>query len=239
MTTTLRLCRLSLVVLGLTFLTASNTAAQSTVFNIASTDVLSARQRYLEADFIAHPTSYENGGYQTYGLRLVAGLGRRMEVGLNAFHTQTSPAEPFEIQPNFKWKFYENEEHGLAAAAGAIAFIPVTERASASPRGMAYAVVSKNIPGSFGPRFTVGSYALIGSFAEGTTRNGLLVGYEQPVSKRLTFVTDWSTGNNDYGYLAAGAGITLSPRSVLYVGYNIGNQGRGNNSLGLYYGFTF
>jgi hypothetical protein len=227
------------LVIASALFTFSNARAQSTVFNIASTDVLPAHQGYIEADFMAHLSSYENGGYQTYGPRVVYGLGRRTEVGLNAFYTRTSPAEPFEIQPNFKWKFYENENKGLAAAAGGIAFIPVSERSSVSTRGMAYAVVSKNIQGSFGPRFTVGSYALIGSFDKGTSKNGLLLGYEQPLSKRLTFVTDWSSGNNDYGYLAAGAGITLSPKSVLYVGYNIGNQGRGNNSLGLYYGFTF
>lgn len=219
--------------------TCCNAAGQSTVFNIASTDVLPAHQLYVEADFITHLSSYENGGYQTYGSRVVYGLGKRTEVGLNAFYTRTSPAEPVEIQPNFKWNFYQNEEKGLAAAVGGIAFIPVTERSSASARGMAYAVVSKNMRGSYGPRFTVGSYTLIGSFDEGTTKHGLLLGYEQPLSKRLTFVTDWSSGNNDYGYLAAGAGITLSPKSVLYVGYNIGNQGRGNNSLGVYYGYTF
>ena len=235
----LQLLKLRLPLVGLLLLTATATLAQSTVFNIASTDVLPAHQGYIEADFLAHLSSYENGGYQTYGPRLVYGSGKRTEVGLNAFYTRTSPAEPFELQPNFKWKFYENETQGLAAAVGGIAFIPVSERSSASPRGMAYAVVSKNLPGSFGPRVTTGSYVLIGSFEPGTSKQGLLLGFEQPLSKRLTFITDWSSGNNDYGYLAAGAGITLSPKSVFYVGYNVGNQGRGNNSLGLYYGFTF
>ena len=127
----------------------------------------------------------------------------------------------------------------LAAAAGGIAFIPVTERSSVHDRGMAYAVVSKNIKGSCGPQVTLGSYILIGSFEEGTSKRGLLLGYEQPLSKRLTFLADWSSGNNDYGYMAVGASITLSPKSVLYGGYNIGNQGRGNNFVGLYYAFTF
>jgi hypothetical protein len=104
---------------------------------------------------------------------------------------------------------------------------------------MIYSVSSKSLKGDHGPRLTAGAYALVGSFADGTTKKGLLLGYEQPLNKKISLVLDWSTGNNDYGYVVAGAGITLSPKSVLYVGYNIGNQGRGNNALGIYYGFSF
>jgi hypothetical protein len=214
-------------------------SAQSTIFNIPSTDIQTARRLYVEADFTAHLSSFESGGYQSYGPRVVYGLNHRMEVGLNAFYTRTSPSEPVEIQPNFKLQLYKNEEKGLAVAAGTIVFIPVTQRSSSTTRAMVYAVASKNVKGDFGPRFSVGSYALVGSFESGASKKGLLLGYEQPISKKLSFVADWSSGNNDYGYVVAGAGITLSPKNVLYVGYNVGNQGRGNNSIGVYYGFNF
>jgi hypothetical protein len=193
-------------------------SAQSTVFNIPSTDVQTARRFYVEADFMAHFSSYETGGYQLYGPRVVYGLSRRAEIGVNAFLVNTTPAEPIEIQPNFKFRFYENEEKGVAAAAG---------------------VLSKNIKGSHGPRITAGGYRLIGSFEPGTSKQGLLVGYEQPITRKLTFVTDWSSGNNDYGYVTAGVGLALSRKSLLYAGYNIGNQGRGNNSFGIFYGYSF
>jgi hypothetical protein len=39
--------------------------------------------------------------------------------------------------------------------------------------------------------------------------------------------------------VTAGTGITLSPANNIYAGYSFGNQGRGNNSLGVYYGHTF
>ena len=107
----------------------SSAAAQSTVFNIPSSDVQAPRKVYLEADFITHFASYKDGGYQTYG--------------------------------------------------------------------------------------------------------------EQPLTKKFSFVSDWSSGNNDFGYLVVGTGITLSPKSLLYAGYNFGNQGRGNNSLGVFYGYSF
>jgi hypothetical protein len=213
--------------------------AQSTVFNIPSTDIQLAHRFYIEADFMAHVSSFETGGYQLYGPRLVYGLSKRAEVGVNAFFVNTSPAEPIEIQPNFKLQLYQNEEKGFAAATGALVYVPVAHRSSGATRAMVYGVVSKNIKGLRGSRLTVGSYSLIGSFEKGTSKQGVLLGYEQPITKKLSFVADWSSGNNDYGYVVAGAGITLSPKSFLYVGYNIGNQGRGNNSLGIFYGFSF
>ena len=188
---------------------------------------------------MAHLTSYQNGGYQIFGTRLVYGLSKRAEVGFNAFYTKTSPGEPVEIQPNFKLQLYSNEGNGLAVAVGTVAFIPVSQRSAPRMRGTVYAVASKNIKGNWGPRLTAGGYSLVGSFDQETSKRGVLLGYEQPITRRLSFISDWSSGNNDYGYVVAGAGIVLSPKSVVYVGYNVGNQGRGNNSLGVYYRFTF
>ena len=213
--------------------------AQSTVFNIPSTDIQTKQRLYVEMDFTAHLSSFKSGGYQSYGPRIIYGVNRRVEVGFNAFYTRTSPSEPVEIQPNLKVQLYHDESKGTAVAAGAVVFVPVTQRATNTTRAMVYSVASKSVKGDYGPRLTAGAYALVGSFADGTTRKGLLLGYEQPVHKKVSLVLDWSTGNNDYGYVVAGAGITLSPKSVLYVGYNLGNQGRGNNALGVYYGLSF
>lgn len=218
---------------------AVKVTGQSTIFNIPSTDVESPRKVYLEADFITHFASYADGGYQTYGPRLVVGLPGNTEVGINAFYTRTSPGEPVDIQPNFKWQFYADEKKGLAAAAGVLFSIPVTRRSAGTTTAMFYAVASKTFPGSYGPRFTAGGYTLAGWLEEGTTKNGVLLGYEQPVTSKISFLADWASGNNDYGYVVAGTGITLSPKNSFYAGYNFGNQGRGNNSLGLYYGHSF
>jgi hypothetical protein len=225
--------------IGLALSTVYGVSAQSTVFNIPSTDIQTAHRFYVEADFMAHISSFETGGYQLYGPRVVYGLTKRAEVGINAFFVNTSPAEPVEIQPNFKLQLYQNEEKGLAASTGAVVYVPVTHRSSSTTRAMVYLVASKNVKGSHGPRFTGGAYSLIGSFEKDTSKHGLLLGYEQPITSKLSFVADWSSGNNDYGYAVAGLGITLSPKSILYIGYNIGNRGRGNNSLGIFYGFSF
>src|SRR3989442_10822564 len=52
----------------------SGVAAQSTIFNVPSTDVQAPGKVYLEGDFITHYASYRAGAYQTYGPRSVVGL---------------------------------------------------------------------------------------------------------------------------------------------------------------------
>ena len=220
-------------------LSLSSAAAQSTIFNIPSSDVQAPSKVYLEADFITHFASYKDGGYQTYAPRVVVGLPGNTEVGVNVFYTRTSPAEPVDVQPNFKWQFYNNEKRGVALAAGVLVSIPVTRRREGKTTGMLYVVGSKRFPGTYGPRLTFGGYNLVGRFDDGTDKTGVLAGYEQPLTKRFSFVADWFSGKNDVGYVTAGTGITLSPKQNVYAGYSFGNQGRGNNSLGVYYGYSF
>lgn len=213
--------------------------AQSTVFNIPSTDVQSPRKVYLEADFIIHFGSLREGGYQEYGPRVVVGLPGNMELGVNAFHTRAEPPEPIVIEPNFKWQFYNNEKTGLAFATGVLISTPVTRRSSGTTSAQIYVVGSKSFEGTHAPRVTFGGYRLVGDHDDDIDKTGVMLGLEQPLTKRISFLTDWSSGNNDYGYLVVGTGVTLSPKSSLYTGYNFGNQGRGNNYLGVFYGYTF
>lgn len=238
---TTRLDLLRALLLFVVFLiSAEITQGQSTIFNAPSTDVIPAQRIYVEADFIAHLASYEHGGYQLYGSRIVYGLPKRTEIGINVYYTRSSDSpEPIVVEPNFKWQFYNDEAKGLSAAAGALVSIPASHRSAGSTSGFLYAVGSKKFKGDFGPRISGGAYLLAVRADQETSKYGTIVGYEQPLNDRVSFVTDWTSGKNDLGYLAAGVGITLSPKSSLYVGYNVGNQGRGNNALGIYYSFTF
>jgi hypothetical protein len=217
----------------------STVAAQSTIFNVPSTSVEGPGKVYLEGDFIMHYASYRDGGFQTYGPRVVVGLPGKTEVGVNVFYTRAEHGQPIKVQPNFKWQFYENESLGLAFATGVVISMPITRRHLTNTYAMVYALGSKSFPGSCGPKVTFGGYRLVGSFDDGTDKTGVILGLEQPVTRKISFVTDWSSGYNDYGYVIAGAGITLSPKSTLFTGYNFGNRGRGNNSLAAFYSYEF
>ena len=102
-----------------------------------------------------------------------------------------------------------------------------------------YGVGSKKFKNGWSPKLTGGAYQLIGAKADAGSQRGFLLGIEQPVHKRVTFVADWNTGKNRFGYAAAGFGLTLTKRSYLWSAYYFGNEGRANNSLGIYYGYSF
>jgi hypothetical protein len=217
-----------------------NVAAQSTLFNIPSTDVVAKKKIYLEFDYISHLESHNNGGFQAYVPRGVVGIGGRTEVGLNvAFLDAQAPKQPVELQPNVKHQFYQSEG-GVSISAGGILYLPIKNRTGTDTFGMVYTVVSKQVKSSYGPRVTGGAYGLVGRTDGSGTNGGAIAGYEQPiVPGKVSFVADWLSGKNRFGYVTPGLSITVSKSSFLYTGYSIGNQGRKNNALFLYYGITF
>jgi len=214
--------------------------AQSTLFNIPSTDVVAEKHVYLEFDFVSHLERHADGGFQGYVPRAVYGVGRHLEVGANvAFIDAEAPDQPVELQPNVKYQFYSNETNGVSAAAGAVLYAPASHRAGTDTFGLVYAVVSKKVKGRYGPRVTGGGYGLVGRADGNGTLGGAVVGYEQPLHKRVSFVGDWLSGRNRFGYVTPGLSFTLPKSSALYAGYSIGNFGRKNNALFVYYGITF
>jgi hypothetical protein len=215
--------------------------AQSTLFNIPSTDVVAKKKVYLEFDFISHLEDHKDGGFQSYVPRAVFGLGKRTEVGLNAAFIDTlAPDQAVELQPNIKHQFYQNEGNGVTVAGGGILYLPITNRTGTDTFGMVYTVVSKQVKTTHGPRVTGGAYGLVGRVSGSGTNGGAIVGYEQPlVTGKISFVADWLSGRNRFGYLTPGLSITVSKTSSLYAGYSVGNQGRKNNALFVYYGITF
>lgn len=229
-----------LFVLALALAGAAEASAQSTLFNIPSTDVVAKKKVYAEFDFISHLEPHDEGGFQAYIPRVVVGVGNNVEVGANvAFADALAPDQPVELQPNVKYRFYDNEENGVAASVGGILYTPIANRAGVDTFGLLYTTVSKKVKGTYGPRLTGGGYGLVGRANGNGSEGGAIVGYEQPLHAKVNFVADWLSGKNRFGYVTPGFSFTTSSRSALYVGYSIGNQGRKNNALFVYYGYTF
>ena len=224
---------------AITFFDSRAARAQSTLFNIPSTDVAPKGHTYLEFDFVSHLEPHGDGGFQAYVPRAVFGVGKHVEAGVNvAFLDAGAPDQPVELQPNVKYQLYSNESNGVSVAAGGILYAPVSHRAGTDTFGLLYAVVSKKVKGDYGPRLTGGGYGLVGRADGSGSEGGAVVGYEQPLHKRVSFVGDWLSGKNRFGYVTPGLSFTL-PRGALYAGYSVGNFGRKNNALFVYYGITF
>jgi len=126
---------------------APHAAAQSTILNTPSTDVVAPKKVYVEMDFI---TNYawqrdDDSKYANYAPRLVVGVARNLEAGVNVSFTHVpGGGQPIELQPNAKWQFYQNEQKGIAGAAGCILYLPITHRAGTDTVGQCYSVVRKS-----------------------------------------------------------------------------------------------
>jgi hypothetical protein len=208
--------------------------------NVPSTDVVSARKVYVEMDFLTNYAWQRQGSFQNYIPRTVIGVGRNIEVGANVSYTHVSGESlPIEVQPNIKWQIYSNEENGTALAVGCILYAPITHRAGTNTLGQCYSTFSKQMCGRFGPRFTGGGYALLHANEDERTKAGAIIGYEQPLAKKVSLIIDWSSGDNRLGYVSSGLSFVTSKQSALTTGYTIANHGRGKNALFAYYGIQF
>jgi hypothetical protein len=232
---------ISLVAVVVCCLLAQGSArAQSTLMNVPSTDVVAAKKIYVEMDFLTNYAWQRQGSFQNYIPRTVIGAGRNIEVGVNVSYTHVSgESQPIEVQPNIKWQFYSNEGNGTAAAVGCILYTPVTHRTDSTTLGQCYSVASKQLRGRFGPRFTGGAYALLHASDDEKTKAGAIIGYEQPLVKKVSLIVDWFSGDNRFGYLSPGLSFVTSKKSALTTGYTIANHGSGKNALFAYYGVQF
>lgn len=231
--------------------------AQSTIFNIPTTDTVSKGKGYVEFDFL--PQAPGTGASRTYiyNPRIVVGAPGNVEFGLNFptyhFSGPTSSTSGF-IQPNIKWKYYNNDDAGVAIAGGGILNTPLNNRDGQDSWGLLYTEVSKKVKsGAYGPRFHAGPYGVVSANqdpAEGAIsflgpRAGVILGYEQPIHAKASIVADWFSGKNGLGYFTPGISITLPGSGLLNAGYSIGNDSWENSNatknryVFVYYGVTF
>jgi hypothetical protein len=248
-----------LFVAVLLVVTAQTAMAQSTIFNIPTTDTVSKGKGYFEFDFLAQAPANEPTRTYIYNPRLVVGAGPSAEVGVNfpTYHVSgaSSPNNFGYIQPNFKYKYYNNDDAGVALAAGILWNTPLNQREGQDSWGYIYTNVSKKVKsGNYGPRFTVGPYGVLGAnrdAANGATsfvgqpRAGVILGYEQPIHAKASIVADWFSGKNGLGYFTPGISFTLPKSGLLNIGYSFGNDSftdsnaTKNRYFFAYYGVTF
>lgn len=212
---------------------------QLTIINTPSTDTLQAKSFYVEVDAIGKPVSFQNGGFQSYGYRTVYGVNRKTEVGVSFFYTRIGGASPLEMQFSAKRKLFASEKWGIAASIGATAFVPLNRSAGDRTFFLTYANFSKVIRQANGLRVTVGAYQIANADRSFGARTGGMVGVEQPLTKRFSFVADWSSGANRFGYLSTGFNLMITKNQFATAAYNFGNTGRGNNFLTGFYAVTF
>ena len=213
--------------------------AQSSIFFVPSTDTQEKTTFYLSLESYAHFDKYEKGGFQSYGPSIVFGLSKNVEIGVNYYYTRDGNGSASEIQPTIKWKAYDNDKNGVAVAVGSVVFIPLNDAAGNKTSAMFYANASKTFESAKGMRLTGGIYRMVNTDQDFGTKTGALVGFEQPITEKLTLLADWTSGKNRLGYSNIGFGYGIKKSQYLAVAYTFGNSGRANNFLSVFYGFTF
>ena len=222
---------------------ASPAAAQSTIFNIPSTDTVAPAKTYVEIDYVLQLPKPEEGQFSVFTPRVVFGVTPMLEVGANIGFAHIAGGDSFDgttdtiFQPNAKVKFWADDDRGLAASAGFIAYMPNHDL---DKFGLIYGNVSKKI--SSGARFTFGGYGA--PSIEADDKGGVILGAEVPISgSKVSFVADWFSGKNFFGYFTPGISVALPHSALFNIGYSLGNdsgtEDYRNRALFMYYGILF
>lgn len=213
--------------------------AQTAIINVPTSDTLSKKSLYIEADFFAHFDSYQKGGFQQSGSTIVYGLSDDVEIGVNLFVLRDGNSPQVELQPNIKWRFYKNDKSGITASTGTLIFIPLNKAAGNQTSAMFYANATKTIASANEMKLTGGIYTMAGTEQGFGTKTGVMTGLEQPVTKKVTLLADWFSGKNRFGYSTVGLGYELPKKQYIATAYSFGNSGRGNNYFTAIYSITF
>lgn len=233
------ICVRAFLLLGIIVLVGQLCPAQSGYFNVPNADVISERQLSLEADFDAKMAKFDKGGWQGFGLASIFGVRKKTEIGLNAYFVRNqNGVEPLELQPHAKFQIHNNESTGTSFAVGGVGFFSLKRAFADSGQAFVYAVGSKKFKKAWTPKLTGGVYEVLGAKADGDSRRGVMLAFEQPIHRRVSLIADWNTGRNRFGYSSAGFALSLTKRSFLSSAYYFGNHGRGNNFAGVYYTFS-
>ena len=102
-------------------LTVESAMAQSTIFNVPTTDVVAKGKGYFEFDYLPQLPKPELGDrLHIINPRIVAGVGANVEIGANVPLLHTPGTTNAFFQPNLKWRFANDDNEGLAGAVGGI-----------------------------------------------------------------------------------------------------------------------
>ncbi len=226
-------------VLGIGLLSPTAFQAQQTIFNVPSTDVLDRGKVYAELDVSFKPAkSASVTKFSSFVPRVVVGVGKKVEVGLNIIGNIQPGPDSTALVPTIKWRPYQGEDNGWAFVVGDNVFVPVRNHGY-NAGNYVYAEMSKTFKS--GTRVTFGGYGFTRNVVAATNRAGGQFGFEQPVSKKVTVAADWITGKHTAGYFTPGLIFKAGPRLSGYTAYSIGNQitSSGNHFFLLELGYNF
>ncbi len=215
------------------------TVAQQTIVNVPSADIMGKGKVYFEFDatfkFDKDPNNVVNK-FSSFVPRVVVGVGKNIEVGLNVVGNIQPGADTTTLVPVVKAKFYDRK--GWSIVGGDHVYIPVRNK-TYNIGNYVYLQASKNFESN--TRLTFGVFhASKNVFAAKAQRAGGQFGFEQTINSRFSVGADWITGKHAAGYFTPVLTIKPAPRTAVYLGYSIGNAdaNKGNHFFYAAVGFN-
>jgi hypothetical protein len=196
-------------------LAAAPAAAQQTLFNVPSADVLEAGKVYIEEDNLWRSGRSED---TFFTLRGVVGLGEQAEAGVNLGGFVASDRSIPTATAAVKWQPYHSTIWSLTTGVHGLFFLRGSADGSPSAHVYAHAAWTPRD----GTRVTAGGWYATSGFADVGVTKGVLAGVEQRIAPSLNFQADWYSGRNGLGYFTPGFALTLG-KWVLYGGWSLKN----------------
>jgi hypothetical protein len=218
------------ILLALVCALGKSAAAQQTIVNVPSTDILDKGKVYLEFDAsykFDKDVSNTVNRFSSFVPRVVVGIGNKIEVGMNIIGNIQPGTDATTIVPTIKAKVLDKESWAIVT--GANIYIPVRNRAY-KLGSYTYLQASKTLKSN--TRLTFGGYHTSKSvFAAGAQRAGGQFGIEQSINSKFSIGADWITGRHAAGYFTPVLTYKPHPKVAIYQGYSIGNADvtRGNH----------
>lgn len=214
-----------LAIIPILFLNFFNTAyAQQTVFNVPSADVTEKNHLFLqqEGQFRAwNPDAFFLGTtYSAYG------IGHNTEIDATLFNVGAPSTNNITVGTGFKSVMpiaglkdkYPQREYKFTLGSQVLSSLQ-----NQGVGNWSYGHFSGRVP-KINTRITsgvsVGTKQLFG------TNQACFIGaIEQPVTKRLSVISDWYSGNEHFsGFLITGIAYSYPKNKTLYLGYQIPNS---------------
>jgi hypothetical protein len=225
----------SQLVLGLIliylFLSCFNAAyAQQTVFTVPSADITPKGKLLIEQESQFRP--WKPGAFWNGTIYAMYGVGHNTEACLTLFNVSSPPSNNVTLGTGFKSAIpipglkekYPAREFKFTVGSEVLASL---ENRSAG--NWSYATLSGRTPVT-NTRLTAGiSVGTKDIFGVNTT--SFITAVEHPVTKKLTIIADWYSGQEHFaGFLISGIHYLLPKDMELYAGYQIPNSSRNGKS---------
>lgn len=205
--------------LGAMLLGLGSAWAQQTVFNVPSADVTPEGVLFLQHESQFRPYKPRQFWIGTHYSAL--GIGHNTELTMTLFDLNAPFTRSMDLGIGFKNVHPILTKRFPAREFKTVLGSQVVPSLDGGVGNWTYASVSGRVP-KLKTRLTAGvNYGTKHIF--GKTTIGAIGAVEQPITKKLSLIMDWYSGDSAYGLLIPGVGIQPTDSIQIFAGYQIPN----------------